>query len=918
MCARRHAPASKRSRNEVEPGSAKKAYSTGGGMVGTTLLHYRIVRALGCGGMGEVYAAEDTRLHRIVALKLLPTATSTDPERLARFRREAQAVAALNHPNVVTVYSVDETEGTHFLTMELVEGKTLAELIPPRGFPLDQLLEIAIPLTDAVSAAHTQGVVHRDLKPSNVMVGPGGRVKVLDFGLAKLRHESLGGTQTALSTDGLTAPHQVFGTPAYMSPEQAEGRPADHRTDIFSLGIMLYEMATGRRPFTGDSPMLVISSLIKDAPPPVAPQRPDLPADVDRILRRCLAKDPARRYQTALDLKTELEELPRSASSSPPILVPVRRSRIGAPLVAAVLAILVVAGLVRGWNALQGTPGGSDPAGVAHPVFTQLTSAPAAELFPSLSPDGKWIVYAGEGSGNRDVFLQSTSGQTPINLTSESSADDEQPAFSPDGERIAFRSGRDGGGIFVMGRTGEAVRRVTREGFNPAWSPDGRQLAYTGMRTELRPQNSEGQSQLFVVDAAGGEPRLLVDGDTSLPAWSPHGLRIAYGGRLGVNRQGDLLTVAVGGGEPVAVTRDRFRDWNPVWTADGSFLYFLSDRSGTMNIWRIAIDEETGRGLREPEPITSPATFAAHLTVAADGRRLAYSSVLESQNIYRLDLDPVTGDVTGQPKPVTTGTRFWSSPDPSPDGRFVVVYSQVNPEGDLYLVDLATQQMRQLTQDPAIDRVPRWSADGAWIAAFSDRDGTLQVWKVRPDGSELTQVTKTTETAYVAWSPDARAMAITFAARGSGAGRARAKSPGSAIIVDATRAWDAQTPHVVPWAPEPTPQFAPNSWSPDGRTLIGENGLGTSVISTYSLRDRTFRKVADFGQWPVWLPNSRHALFVSRGREFHVVDTVTRATRKVFSVNRDTLGPPRVTKDGRSAFFSRRVTEADIWLLDLR
>jgi Tol biopolymer transport system component len=898
-------------------------------MIGSTLLHYRIVRALGSGGMGEVYAAEDTKLHRIVALKILPAATASDPERLARFQREAQAIAALNHPNVVTIYSVEEAAGTHFLTMELVEGKTLAELIPPHGFMLAEFLKITVPLTDAVSAAHAQGVVHRDLKPSNVMIGPGGRVKVLDFGLAKLRQETLGGVNlTALSTDRLTAPHHVFGTPAYMSPEQAEGRSVDHRTDVFSLGIMLYEMVTGRRPFAGDSPLSVLSSILKDTPAPVGQVRPDLPADLDRILRRCLAKDPARRYQTAIDLKTELEDLesavtaarladaPASTSS---IAVP-RRPRAGRYWRAAALTIvslgvaLVLTGRF-GWPNWTRTESG---ASIVHPVFTQLTSAPAAELFPSLSPDGRWIVYAGEGAGNRDIYLQSTSGQTPINLTEDSSADDEQPAFSPDGEHIAFRSGRDGGGLFVMGRTGEAVRRITRAGFNPAWSPDGTQIAYTAMRTELRPQNSEGWSELWVVSAQGGEARRLVDADTLLPSWSPHGLRIAYGGRLGIERQGDLLTVPVGGGESIPVTTDRFRDWNPVWAPDGTYLYFLSDRAGSMNIWRVAIDEASGRPRGEPEPITSPAPFAAHLTISADGRRLAYSSVLETQNIHKLTLNPVSGEVVGEPELVTTGTRFWSSPDPSPDGRSVVMYSQVNPEGDLYVVDVATRQMRQLTQDRATDRVPRWSPDGQWIAAFSDRDGTLQVWKIRPDGSDLAQVTETRDAAYVAWSPDAGRMAVTLASAGTSSGGSSANAPGSAIIMDPRRPWSGQTAEIVPRAPEPHPRFAPNSWSPDGRWLIGENGLGTFVISMYSVHDRTFQRLTDFGQWPVWLPDSRRVLFVSRGREFHILDTVTKNTKQIFSVVRDTLGPPRLTRDGRTAFFSRRVTEADIWLVNLQ
>ena len=238
----------------------------------------------------------------------------------------------------------------------------------------------------------------------------------------------------------------------------------------------------------------------------------------------------------------------------------------------------------------------------------------------------------------------------PINLTADSPADDDQPAFSPDGERIVFRSAREGGGLFVMGRTGEAVRRVTRAGFNPVWSPDGQQIAYTTYPQELRPQNTEGLSELWIVGADGSNARRLVGHDTSLPSWSPNGLRIAFRLRLSARDQrGGIVSVPVGGGEPTRITADTHLDWNPVWTRDGKYIYFVSNRAGSTNIWRVAVDESTGRPLGEPEPITSPAPSAAFLSISADGSRLAYSSILETQTIQRLTLDPVTGAPTGTP-----------------------------------------------------------------------------------------------------------------------------------------------------------------------------------------------------------------------------------------------------------------------------
>src|SRR5579864_8019579 len=284
-------------------------------LLGRTLAHYRIHTALGAGGMGEVYRATDTRLGRDVALKVLPSDVAHDPERLARFQREARAIAALNHPNVVTLYSVEEAEGVHFLTMELIEGQPLDRLIAANGLPIDKIMEIAGVLAEALAAAHEKGIVHRDLKPGNVMVTREGRVKVLDFGLAKdVGAES--SDSATLTSAGRTQAGVVMGTPAYMSPEQVSGRTLDHRTDIFSLGVLLHEMATGRRPFEGTSSAELISSILRDSPPPVTESRKDLPSDLARVIRRCLEKDPRHRVQTARDVSNEFRDMAHVASRS--------------------------------------------------------------------------------------------------------------------------------------------------------------------------------------------------------------------------------------------------------------------------------------------------------------------------------------------------------------------------------------------------------------------------------------------------------------------------------------------------------------------------------------------------------------------------------------------------------------------------
>src|SRR4051812_18806702 len=319
--------------------------------------------------MGEVYAAEDTRLHRRIALKVLPRLLADDPERRLRFEREARAIAALNHPNIVTIYSVEEADGTPFLTMELVDGKPLTEIIPRGGLALPALLKIAIAISDAIAAAQQRGITHRDLKPANVMVTAEGRVKVLDFGVAKLRDLEVASAADDLTrgpTRELTGEGKIIGTVAYMSPEQAEGKPVDPRSDIFAVGVLLHEMATGDRPFKGDTNVSIVSSILRDNPPPVTDLNPALPADLARIIRRCLSKDPGRRYQTAADLRNDLEDLKQevdsgvSAITTRPAARPKRSARW---LALAGLALAVIA--AAAWFVVNGKMRSKAPAAFA-------------------------------------------------------------------------------------------------------------------------------------------------------------------------------------------------------------------------------------------------------------------------------------------------------------------------------------------------------------------------------------------------------------------------------------------------------------------------------------------------------------------------------------------------------------------------
>lgn len=356
---------------------------------------YEIVSPLGAGGMGEVYLANDTRLGRQVALKVLPHALAADLDRRQRLAREAQAAARLNHPNIVTVFSLEDVDGVTFLTMEYVDGAPLSSHIPSHGLSLEPLLKMAIPIADAVAAAHQAGIVHRDLKPANVMVASGSRVKVLDFGLAKPQGalvDAVAPTATVpITTDG-----RIVGTIAYMSPEQAEGRATDARSDIFSLGVMLFEMATGRRPFAAESSISLITSILRDAPPFVSDIKPDLPVEFARIVRRCLQKEPERRYQTALDLRNALEELKQDSDSgvltqSRPAAPAARPRRSWVLIGTAAAAVL---GMLGVWanSRSRSVPRSADIEIRERQVTSNAIDAPI--FVTAISADGRYIAYS--------------------------------------------------------------------------------------------------------------------------------------------------------------------------------------------------------------------------------------------------------------------------------------------------------------------------------------------------------------------------------------------------------------------------------------------------------------------------------------------------------------------------------------------
>jgi Tol biopolymer transport system component/DNA-binding winged helix-turn-helix (wHTH) protein len=548
-------------------------------------------------------------------------------------------------------------------------------------------------------------------------------------------------------------------------------------------------------------------------------------------------------------------------------------------------------------------------ASLRHASFTQLTDQPFLEYYPSLSPDGKSLAYLSFVTGHGDIYLQRVGGRNPTNLTPDSAALDLHPAFSPDGEQIAFSSEREGGGIFVMGATGENVRRLTDFGFHPAWSPDGKSiLCATGL--VWTPDTCRTMSQIWLVNVTTGEKRKLVTNeDANQPQWSPNGQRIAYWGRY-QGGQRNIWTMPADGGESVAVTNDRATNWNPVWSPDGKYLYYTSDRGGSMSLWRVAIDELSGKIISQPEPVSPPSEYTMHLSFSRDGRQLAYVSEIRRANLHRIEFDSVSGTVKGQPIAITQGSQQMFTPQLSPDGAWLTFESTGTKQEDLFIIKPDGTGMRQLTDDPHKDRQLRWSPDGKRIAFSSDRTGSFEIWTINHDGSNLQQLTFTAgrNAAHPVWSPDGTRLA--YGLGGSGT-----------FILETGKPWPEQTPQLMPHVSGTNATFRAFSWSPDGRKLAGwyrrseresEDAFG---IALYSIESQQFEKFDAFGITPVWLSDSRRLIFGNGGGVLYLLDTQTKKVRQLYSLAPQLIDGFTLSRDDHSIYFSYFTEEADIWLL---
>jgi len=880
---------------------------------GTKLGPYEILAPLGAGGMGEVYSARDSRLGRDVAVKVLPQQFTGDSERTRRFEQEARAAGMLNHPNILTIYDIGSVDGNVYVVSELLTGRTLREKMKEDSVPVRKVVDYALQMARGLSAAHDKGIVHRDLKPENVFVTQDSRVKILDFGLAKLTSpEPVSGQHSVLQTiDPGTEPGMMLGTMGYMSPEQVRGRSVDHRSDIFSFGAILYEMLSSKRAFPGDSSADVITAILKGDPPDLAASGVQTPPGLHRVVQHCLEKDPEERFQSVRDLAFDLEMISGISGASSSVVTAAAaaesprkswmRSTFALPLA---LLLVFVIGSIAGRYSFPSKTTSVETSLPPQVSFQKLTDIPGREYEPSLSPDGKNFVYVSAPNGNQDIFLSRVGGRNATNLTQKSTADDYQPAFSPSGDQLAFRSERDGGGIFLMGASGESVRRLTDYGFFPNWSPDGKELVFSTVKND--PLHGGGGTQVWIINVQTGQKRMFLKGhDATAPAWAPQGNRIAYWGLKENSGQRDIWTVGESGKDPIPVTNDPPVDWNPVWSPDGKYLYYISDRSGSMNLQRIRIDQQNGKLLGQPENVVTPSAWIENVSFSTNPNQFVYAAFDTRSEIQKISFDPMQEKLTSLPQAVTSSTDLFDVAQVSPDGQWLTFFT-VWPQQDIFVIRTDGSEKTKLTDDLYRDRYPSWSPDGKSIIFMSDRSGTYDLWIIQKDGSNLTRATNGPPLIWQPhYSPDAKTV-LTNNEKGT-------------YLFDASSNFPWHNPTMLPQLPShPDNPFSGKVWSPDGKMIAGA-AAPTNELILYTLENQQYKTIplsqtTAFAQKSIagWLSDQKRLLFFI-GRTFYITDTDSGATRKIAELDAD-LSWAKLSSDNRTLYVQRYVSQSDIWM----